>query len=101
MARTNYDVVYVARSPADMKQDDFANIVNDICNGRAADGWRLVSAAGDYGARVTLGVWLYFAKEGDSIGEELPADSYGSEVPDADVGDETAMADEGEALADD
>lgn len=87
MARTDYDVVYVARSPADMKQDEFANIVNEICNGRAAEGWRLVSTAGDYGARVTLGVWLYFAREGDSSSAELPTDSSGDEVPSSDEGE--------------
>ncbi len=87
MARTDYDVVYVARSPADMKQDEFANIVNEICNGRAAEGWRLVSAAGDYGARVTLGVWLYFTREGDSSSEELPSDSSGDEVLSSDEGE--------------
>jgi hypothetical protein len=87
MARTDYEVVYVARSPADMKQDEFANIVNEICNGRAAEGWRLVSTAGDYGARVTLGVWLYFARGGDlSSGEVLP-DSSGNEVPSSDEGE--------------
>jgi hypothetical protein len=87
MARTDYDVVYVARSPADMKQDEFASIVNEICNGRAAEGWRLVSTAGDYGARVTLGVWLYFAREGDSSSEEVPTDSSGDEVPSSDEGE--------------
>jgi len=61
-----YDVVYVARSPASMKQDEFAAIVDETCNGRAAGGWRLVSAVGDYGAVVTLGVWLFFAREAAS-----------------------------------
>ena len=77
MAGTEYDVAYVARSPADMKQDDFANIVNEICNGRAVEGWRLVSAAGDYWARVTLGVWLYFAREADSVSEKLGCGGIG------------------------
>jgi hypothetical protein len=100
MARTDYDVVYIARSPADMKQDDFGNMVNEVCNGRAAEGWRLVSTAGDYGARITLGVWLYFAREGDSASERPLTESYGDDVPGADVGDDTAkLADEGETFA--
>jgi hypothetical protein len=68
-----YDVVYVARSPASTRQEDFASQVDEICNGRAAHGWTLLSAVGDYGAKVTLGVWLYFTKEGDDLG------SFGSE----------------------
>lgn len=102
MARTDYDVVYIARSPADMKQDVFANMVNEVCNGRAAEGWLLVSTAGDYGARVTLGVWLYFARESDSALERPLTESYGDEVPGADVGDDTTkLADEGETFAGD
>ena len=66
MTDMEYDVVYVARSPASMKQDEFAAIVDETCNGRAAGGWRLVSAVGDYGAVVTLGVWLFFAREAAS-----------------------------------
>ena len=57
MASMQYDVVYAARSPADMKQDDFANMVNEICYGRAMDGWRLVSAAGDYGGPIVEKRW--------------------------------------------
>ncbi len=63
MADMEYDVVYVARSPANMKQDEFAAMVDEMCNGRAAGGWRLVSAVGDYRAVVTLGVWLIFIGE--------------------------------------
>ncbi len=66
MTDVSYDVVYVARSPASMKQEEFAAMVDDTCNGRAAGGWRLVSAVGDYGAVVTLGVWLYFTREAGS-----------------------------------
>ncbi len=63
MADVEYDVTYAARSPASMKQDDFAEMVDELCNGRAVGGWRLFSAVGDYGARVTLGVWLIFTRE--------------------------------------
>ncbi len=66
MTDMEYDVVYVTRSPASMKQDEFAAMVDETCNGRAAGGWRLVSTVGDYGARVTLGVWLFFTKEAGS-----------------------------------
>ncbi len=63
MTDVKYEVVYVARSPASMQQDEFAAMVDELCNGRAGEGWSLVSAAGDYGANLTLGVWLYFARE--------------------------------------
>ncbi len=59
-------MVYVGRVPASMKPDEFAAMVDEACNGRAAGGWRLVSAVGDYGARVTLGVWLVFVSEAAS-----------------------------------
>jgi hypothetical protein len=70
MTGTKYEVVYVARSPASMQQDDFAAMVDELCNGRAGEGWSLVSTAGDYGANLTLGVWLYFAREGGSAPDE-------------------------------
>jgi len=70
MADIEYGVAYVARSPASMPQDEFAAMVDEACNGWAAGGWRLVSAAGDYGARVTLGVWLIFAREAASAPDE-------------------------------
>ncbi len=73
MADVSYDVVYLARSPASMPGDEFATMVDEACNGRAAGGWRLVSAVGDYGAKVTLGVWLYFASEAGSPAETPPA----------------------------
>lgn len=80
MASIQYDVVYVARSPANTRQEDFAAQVDEICNGRAARGWRLMSAVGDYGAKVTLGVWLYFTKEGDDLDSfGSGADTYGEE----------------------
>ncbi len=66
MTDVNYEVVYVARSPASMPQDEFAALVDEACNGRAGEGWWLVSTAGDYGANLTLGVWLYFAREASS-----------------------------------
>jgi hypothetical protein len=53
-----------------MQQDDFAAMVDELCNGRAGEGWSLVSTAGDYGANLTLGVWLYFAREGGSAPDE-------------------------------
>ena len=102
MAGTRYDVVYVARSPASMKQEDFAVMVDELCNRRAVEGWRLVSAFGDYGANLTLGTWLIFATEGDPGSEELLTNSYGDEVPSTDVGDDTGkLEDEGEPFADD
>ena len=79
MADMEYDVVYAARSPASMKQDKFAEMVDELCNGRAAGGWRLVSAVGDYGAVVTLGVWLIFTREAGSAPVELPAETRGDE----------------------
>ncbi len=70
MADVEYDVTYAARSPASMKQDDFAEMVDELCNGRAVGGWRLFSAVGDYGARVTLGVWLIFTREAGSASDQ-------------------------------
>jgi len=64
-----------------MPQDEFAGLVDEACNGRAVGGWRLVSAVGDYGARVTLGVWLIFAREAGSAPEEPLVES----APDEDV----------------
>ena len=63
MAEEQYGVAYVARSPANTKQEDFAVQVEEVCNSWATGGWRLQRTVGDYGARVTLGVWLYFVKE--------------------------------------
>ena len=70
MAGTKYEVVYVARSPASMQQDEFAAMVDELCNGRSGEGWSLISTAGDYGANLTLGVWLYFAREAASALDE-------------------------------
>ena len=70
MADMEYDVTYAARSPASMKQDDFAEMVDELCNGRAVGGWRLFSAVGDYGARVTLGMWLIFTREAGSASDQ-------------------------------
>ena len=70
MTDVDYEVAYVARSPASMQQDEFAAMVDELCNGRAGEGWRLVSAAGDYGANLTLGVWLIFAREAGSAPDE-------------------------------
>jgi len=53
-----------------MQQDEFAAMVDERCNGRAGEGWWLVSAAGDYGANLTLGVWLIFAREAASAPDE-------------------------------
>ncbi len=75
MTDMEYDVVYVARSPASMKQDEFAAMVDELCNGRAVGGWRLVSTVGDYGARVTLGVWLFFTREAGSAFDQPIADT--------------------------
>ncbi len=75
MTDMEYDVVYVARSPASMKQEEFAAMVDETCNGRAAGGWRLVSAVGDYGAVVTLGVWLIFTREAGSAFDQPIADT--------------------------
>lgn len=63
MAESEYDAVYVARSPASMRQDDFATMMDELCNSRAVSGWRLANAVGDYGVKVTLGVWLFFIRE--------------------------------------
>ena len=70
MASTEYNVAYLARSPASMKQDDFADAVDELCNRRAGEGWWLVSTVGDYGANLTLGVWLIFAREAASAPDE-------------------------------
>ena len=48
MADLEYDVSYLARSPASMRQDDFAELIDELCNGRAASGWTLFNAVGDY-----------------------------------------------------
>ena len=80
MTDVSYDVVYVARSPASMKQEEFAAMVDETCNGRAAGGWRLVSAVGDYGAVVTLGVWLYFTREAASERDQ-PIAEVDEDVP--------------------
>ncbi len=77
MTDMEYDVVYVARSPASMKQEEFAAMVDETCNGRAAGGWRLVSAVGDYGAVVTLGVWLFFTREAASERDQPLAETGG------------------------
>ncbi len=83
MADVEYDVVYAARSPASMKQDDFAEMVDELCNGRAVGGWRLFSAVGDYGARVTLGIWLIFTREAGSASDQPFAETDTDEaVPD-------------------
>jgi hypothetical protein len=87
-----------------MPQDEFAAMVDEACNGWAAGGWRLVSAAGDYGARVTLGVWLIFAREAASAPDE-PVDETAADedVPSAaGLDEDTAEAPEpawGEAEA--
>ena len=81
MTDEEYRVTYVARSPASMQQDEFAAMVDELCNGRAGEGWSLVSAAGDYGANLTLGVWLIFTREGESAPEEPLVES----APDEDV----------------
>ena len=84
MAEMEYDVTYLARSPASMKQDDFAEMVDELCNGRAVGGWRLFSSVGDYGARVTLGMWLIFTREAGSA----------SDQPDQPLADAEAETDE-------
>jgi hypothetical protein len=96
MADIEYDVSYLARSPAGMKQDDFAELVDELCNGRAATGWRLASAVGDYGANVTLGVWLLFDRK-PGTGSDRFAAATGADEPapvTADIGDEGAEATE-------
>lgn len=70
MTDVDYEAVYVARSPASMQQDEFAAMVDELCNGRAGEGWWLVSTAGDYGANLTLGVWLILAREAASAPDE-------------------------------
>jgi hypothetical protein len=73
MADIEYDVSYLARSPASMRQDDFAEMIDELCNGRAASGWQLFNAMGDYGAKVTLGVWLIFSREPGSGSDRFAA----------------------------
>ena len=80
MADMEYDVVYAARSPASMKQEKFAEMVDELCNGRAAGGWRLFSAAGDYGAVVTLGIWFIFSREAGSAFDQPDAETNADEV---------------------
>ena len=75
MSDVEYDVVHVGRVPASMKPDEFAAMVDETCNGRAAGGWRLVSAVGDYGAVLTLGVWLFFTREAASEGDQPLAET--------------------------
>ena len=88
-----YDVVYVARSPASTRQEEFASQVDEICNGRVAHGWTLMTAVGDYGAKVTLGVWLYFTKEGDDLDSfGSGGDSYGEEPTGSGASDEGSDA---------
>ncbi len=70
MTDVDYEVIYIPRNPASLPQDEFAALVDEACNGRAAGGWSLVSAVGDYGARVSLGVWLVFAREAASAPDE-------------------------------
>ncbi|OFW67205.1 MAG: hypothetical protein A2Y74_03200 [Actinobacteria bacterium RBG_13_63_9] len=79
MTDVEYDVAYVARSPARLAQDEFAEMVNDLCNRRADEGWRLVSAVGDYGTNVTLGVWLVLAKEAQPRADEPRAETDADE----------------------
>ncbi len=89
MTDMEYDVVYVARSPARMKQEEFAAMVGETCNGRVAGGWRLVSTVGDYGAVVTLGVWLFFTKEAGSAFDQPIADTDTDEdIPGVEGSDE-------------
>jgi hypothetical protein len=87
-----------------MPQDEFAAMVDEACNGWAGGGWRLVSAVGDYGARVTLGVWLIFGRDATSAPEQPVAESAAEEdVPSAaGLDEDTAEAPEptwGEAEA--
>jgi hypothetical protein len=63
MAEVQYGVAYVSRSPASTKQEDFVVQIEEVCNSWGAGGRRLADAVSDYGARVTLGVWLCFVKE--------------------------------------
>jgi len=79
MTDVDYEIVYVARSPASMQQDEFATMVDELCNGRAGEGWWLVSTAGDYGANLTLGVWLIFAREAASAPDEPPIETGADE----------------------
>ncbi len=82
MADMEYDVVYVARSPASMKQDDFAEMVDEICNGRTAGGWRLLVTVGDYGMVVTLGTWLIFTREaGSALDQPIAKTNADEDVP--------------------
>jgi hypothetical protein len=104
MTDVDYEVVYVARSPASMQQDEFATMVDELCNGRAGEGWWLVSTAGDYGANLTLGVWLIFAREAASAPDESLIETGADEdvAPAAGLDEDTAEAPEpawGEAEA--
>lgn len=96
MTGTEYSVVYVARSPASLRQDEFAGMVDGTCAEWARAGWRLVSAIGDYGAAVTLGVWLVLAREGDSGSDRPVAESHPDEVGTADVDDEAVPTESGD-----
>ncbi|OGO49167.1 MAG: hypothetical protein A2W34_05355 [Chloroflexi bacterium RBG_16_64_32] len=92
MTDMEYDVVYVARSPARLQQDEFAEMVDELCNRRAREGWRLVSAVGDYGTNVTLGVWLILAREAEPRADEPRAGTDADEgVPRATAWDEVPL----------
>jgi hypothetical protein len=91
-----YGVVYVARSPASLRQDEFAGMVDATCNEWARGGWRLISTVGDYGARVTLGVWLVLAKEGDPGSDRPVAESHADEFGTADADDEAGSEESGD-----
>jgi hypothetical protein len=103
---TEYEVVYLARSPASTRQEDFAAMVDEICNSHAVGGWTLVSAVGDYGAKVTLGVWLYFGREAEegSMRSRPSSSSYASgssddldeEPLDSGLGEDEASSEEEE-----
>lgn len=94
MTDVEYDVAYVARSPARLQQDEFAEMVNDLCNRRAGEGWRLLNAVGDYGTNVTLGVWLILAREAQPRADEPPAETDAEEgVPRASGWDEESESD--------
>lgn len=87
MAGMEYDVVYVARSPAGMRQDEFAAMMDELCNERTVSGWRLVNAVGDYGVKVTLGVWLIFTREKAPGSDDA---STRADAGTADAGEESA-----------
>lgn len=96
MTDMDYELLYVARSPASMQQDEFATMVDELCNGRAGEGWSLVSTAGDYGANLTLGVWLIFAREAGAAPKESPIETTSDEdaLPPAGLDEDTAEAPE-------